>query len=404
MEPADQSGTPESMTGLLWPLSVDDFLATTYGRTHCHVPGKPDRFEPLFSWRDLNRALEQHRLDHKRCRLVRGASGLDPESFRTPTRNRRGDTIERLRPSGLMAHLRDGATLVLDSVHELCEPLTALAESLGRVLHEPVEINAYASWGGHPGYGPHFDNHDVFVAQIAGRKSWQIYPPGCPEAGPEHDGAERAPPEFQQVIHAGDLLYIPHGRVHEAIGVSDPSLHLSIGVAKRRGIDLLEWTLRQLREDTLFNRDLPRFADPEERGRHMAELWQRLARAWQGDPLARYFEDMDASAPMYPHFGLPWIGEPLELPRDGDRRIRSSGIIWCVSENGDRNDDELEFRVAGETVKLPKGSRELLRPLLAGHAVELQQLCRRPGNAQSEHDALSVVNDLLGNGILHIAG
>jgi len=301
-----------------------------------------------------------------------------------------------------MAHLREGATLVVDSVHELCEPLTDLAASLSRVLHEPVEINAYASCGCHTGYGPHFDNHDVFIAQIAGRKSWRIFPPGCSEADAEHDSIERSPPEFEQVIDAGDLLYIPHGQVHEAIGVSEPSLHLSMGVAKRKGIDLLEWTLRQLREDTLFDRDLPRFASAEERGRHVAELWQRLAHAWQGDPLARYFEDMDANAPIHPHFGLPWIGEPLALPRDRDRRIRCSGTTWCVSENADRDDDEFEYRLAGETVKLPKESRELLRPLLAGDAVELQHLCRRPGFTQSESEALSVVNDLLRKGILQI--
>ena len=62
------------------------------------------------------------------------------------------------------------------AVDETVEPISQLAESLEKTFHEEVGVNAYFSCGTTHGYPPHWDLHDVFVLQVAGRKDWTV---GC---------------------------------------------------------------------------------------------------------------------------------------------------------------------------------------------------------------------------------
>ncbi|MEW6733871.1 MAG: cupin domain-containing protein [Acidobacteriota bacterium] len=392
-----------NLAALLLPVSADTFLSTIYGRNFCYIPGTSEKFATLFSWTHLNRILEQHRFDHKRCRLVHNNSLCAPESFRTSVRNRRGNIIERLQSPALMAYLRKGATLILDSVDELHTPITELAEMLSRTLHEPIEINAYASWGSSPGYGPHADNHDVFIIQIAGKKHWRILSADPIAPGQEGNGRLDLPSEFDQILHAGDLLYIPHSRIHEVIGVCEPSLHLTIGVAKRNGIHLLEWMLEQLRQDDAFNKDLPRFANTSEYHNHVVDLKKRLDYFWEQAPLQRFFENIDGNAPIRTHLNLPWIGQPLELPRDGTKQIRFAGTSWCWLENNGDQRGSSAFQVAGQTLTVPKAVAHMLPSLLSGEIITLEQFCQQVSTILSEAEALSIVNNLLENGVLFIS-
>src|SRR5205085_5224558 len=84
-------------------------------------------------------------------------------------------TASRLMPAELIAQLQNGATLVVDVVDEIYEPLTALAGSPERELREKIQVNLYAGWHTSPGFDVHWDGHDVIVLQLAGRKSWAIY-------------------------------------------------------------------------------------------------------------------------------------------------------------------------------------------------------------------------------------
>lgn len=396
----------DSLANLLRPLDRDAFLADLYGRTYCHVPGQAEKFRALFTWDALNRILERPRLEHTRCRLVRDAGLIDPTRLRTATLNRRGDRVERLKPETLMAHLRDGATLIVDSVHELCPPLSELVISLGRVLHEPVEINAYVSCGRAPGYGPHFDNHDVFVIQIAGRKRWRIYPttagPDPESNGHDHVRGDTAP-VFDQTIQAGDLLYIPHGTTHEVTGLSEPSLHLTIGVTKKTGLDLLAWVVEQLRETAPFNTDLPRFANIETRTAHAASLLDHLTAFWRGDILDRYFADQDGNAPLHPRFALPWVGPPLALPRDGHRQLRYAGTTWQSGASTEADTRSVSCRFGGKSIDLPARILDMVRPLLDGGTATLEDLCQAAADkGTAERQTLSAINDLLEKGVLQV--
>ena len=85
---------------------------------------------------------------------------------------------------GLVA---DGATLVLQALHRTWPPLVRFGSRLSAELGHPVQINCYLTPPQNQGFAPHYDTHDVFVLQVAGRKRWVVHPPVLTDPLPGQD-------------------------------------------------------------------------------------------------------------------------------------------------------------------------------------------------------------------------
>jgi ribosomal protein L16 Arg81 hydroxylase len=268
-----------------------------------------------------------------------------PSYLRYISGGRRKTPIPRLHPVKFTAQLRAGATLVLDAVDELHTPLEELAAELELLFRERVQINSYAGWHTSRGFDLHWDDHEVFILQVMGRKHWRIY--GETRAHPlagdtENPKPENIPPIWEATLEDGDFLYIPRGWWHVAEPLNEPTLHLTVGIHNRTGLDLLQWLAGQLRASSqTFRRDLPRFASPTERAVHLARLKEELLDSWDERLLERYFSELDALAEPRAQLSLPW----------------SAGM---------RAQDEAEVVVA-----IPPGQNTLVR-LLAPRPLELQ--------------------------------
>ena len=228
---------------ILEPVAPGEFLASTWGRSYRHVKGPAGKFARLLPWERLNDILRRHRLDFPRLRLMRDGKPVPLASYLrhvTPARHKR--PIPRLLPVGFTRHLREGATLVLDAVDEFSAPLEELAEGLEQTFREHVQINCYAGWRTTRGFDLHWDDHDVFILQVAGRKRWRVYGETRPHpvvADPEPVPRPDGEPLWEDVLAAGDLLYIPRGWWHVAFPLDEPTLHLTVGIHNRTGLDLL---------------------------------------------------------------------------------------------------------------------------------------------------------------------
>src|SRR4051794_469434 len=165
------------LAALLAPLNATEFLDRDYGKRFLHVPGRSGKFAALLPWATLNDILEEHRLEPPRLRLTREGQPVPEERYVSfqPNRRRSGSPIPRINAAGLTRELREGATLVLDNVDELHRPVRRLAESLERIFRVRIQVNAYSGWRTSHGFDLHWDDHDVFVLQLAGRKHWKVY-------------------------------------------------------------------------------------------------------------------------------------------------------------------------------------------------------------------------------------
>src|SRR6186997_3540133 len=104
----------DSVTALLQPVPVSEFLSTYWRRQHLLCRGSSGRFTGLLSWPVFNRMLEHHWRETFRFRVAMEGRDLNPASYVDA-----GGTTPRVLAKALTERLRGGATLAFNGVDEL---------------------------------------------------------------------------------------------------------------------------------------------------------------------------------------------------------------------------------------------------------------------------------------------
>jgi hypothetical protein len=375
----------ESLAGMLEPNAPGEFLDSIWGVNFLHVRGRAGRFARMMPWGRLSEILSRQRLDFPRLRLVRDGKSLPVSSYlRHATGGRQKTTIPRLKSAGLARELREGATLVLDAVDELSEPVEALAKGLELLFRERVQVNLYAGWQTSRGFDLHWDDHDVFILQVTGRKRWSVY--GQTRPSPLVNDIEKAQkpghaPLWEGTLEDGDLLYIPRGWWHVAVPLAEPTLHLTVGIHNRTGLDFLRWLSEALRACETFRRDLPRLATVSERAAHNARLREELLTAWDDSAIERYYEDLDARAEPRARVGLPWVA-PDAAPPEACTVVR---LLAPRPFRLEAAGGTVEFDSMGHRWRFAEDALPVLRALSERRACTVAELCEAArGRVQPE--------------------
>ena len=127
----------------------------------------------------------------------------------------------------------DGYTIVLESVQRYVRAIASLPHSIEVELNFATQVNAYFTPPESQGFVPHYDEHDVLILQIQGSKIWHFYDGAdvAPHEMRRHEpvAADALPAPTDVRLEAGDVLYLPRGRVHAAEATSEVSVHLTVG-------------------------------------------------------------------------------------------------------------------------------------------------------------------------------
>jgi ribosomal protein L16 Arg81 hydroxylase len=186
----------------------------------------------------------------------------------------------------LYAEYRRGATIVLQFLHERWEPLARLCRTLSSEFSASFQTNVYLTPARERALGTHYDTHDVFVLQAEGSKHWRIYeaePIRLPLGGQPYDRQQMKPGRLLEEfdLHAGDLVYIPRGWMHDATSRDSTSLHLTVGA------NTITWAAVILRAvESVIERE-PCFRESLPPGFALREELRRSAEAKLTDLLAR---------------------------------------------------------------------------------------------------------------------
>ena len=226
-------------------LSADEFAARHWARAPllrraAELPG--DGFTDLLSLAAVDELVSRRGLRTPFLRMAKEGDVLAPRRFtrgggrRAPTSPTRPPTT-RSSPSSRAAP-RWCCRACTACGRRWCRSPPALSEQLGH----PVQVNAYITPAQNRGFAPHYDVHDVFVLQFAGRKHWTIHEPVLEAplrasrgttASPRSRPAPRASRVIDTVLEPGDALYLPRGYLHAASALGGVSGHLTIGRAPR---------------------------------------------------------------------------------------------------------------------------------------------------------------------------
>lgn len=156
----------------------------------------------------------------------------------------------------LMQFHAQGATIAVSEVHKKFPALHELCVQFSKDFQMLCQANAYLSPAGNQGFHSHYDTHDVFVLQVAGRKTFRFYSAGVklPFTEDSYAPGNKADCELLDEIDvsAGDTLYIPRGIVHDAVAdEGEPSLHITLGAFPFILRDLLQEMMQVAAENNV---------------------------------------------------------------------------------------------------------------------------------------------------------
>lgn len=128
------------------------------------------------------------------------------------------------------------------------DPLFELCSYLQEYFGFPTGCSSYLTPADAQGFPPHFDDVEIFVIQLEGKKRWRLYTRPDLETNPaanktkEFALGDLGEPTHDFILSAGDILYFPRGTVHQAVSCSGShSLHLTFSTYQRNTwLDLLK--------------------------------------------------------------------------------------------------------------------------------------------------------------------
>lgn len=353
------------LDSLLTPMKGEEFRASHLHKHWLLLPGEESRFRDIFGWDDLNEILNTMPLQPPRCRLVQNGTTLPESRYTIPD-----STGSHLDAARAMQALHLGATLVLDSVHRLSNSLLRFTEELQQELAGAVQINLYASWRKDTAFDLHWDRHDVFVLQLAGAKHWKVYEPT--RLHPLKNDADITPPPSEPpvwdgLLTAGDLLYLPRGWWHTVNPVDEPSLHLTVGLTRATGADVLDHLVRRLQRHAAVRQNVPSSLTGDTAQEYLHTLRQLLLDAADEDLAFVIRECSDRTEPPASSFHLP--AGPQETNRSmepGDRLLLAEPLRFFEDGNA--------FAAAGQTWTCPPATRPALTLLNRSRPLEMSLL------------------------------
>jgi ribosomal protein L16 Arg81 hydroxylase len=401
-----------NLTELLEPCSPREFFDSSWGRNFLHIKGWPGKFAELLTWERLDDIVCRYEFDFPRLHLLKEHQMVPPEAFLRHVPNRRDKRVfkAKLQAAALNEQLRQGASLVVDNIEEVSgRPLLELTADLERIFHEQMRVNAYVTFQMTNALHEHWDDHDVLILQVAGRKHWSIHGPTRPYPLPQDIAANPEPgpeltekPLWEGLLEDGDFFYIPRGWWHRVVPVGGPSIHLSIGVFNRTGIDLLDWLTGQLRASETFRMDLPRFAGPEEKEAHLVKLREELSEMWRSpDLFDKFFDYLDGMAEPRPKLGLPWSVIKDVLPDTDEARVRLAPLR-ALNLKPSPDGKAVSFFALGKRWKLPAPAAAVLQALNGGER-SVRELCEAAAGGLGANDVRKLLKQLVTQGLVVLA-
>lgn len=256
------------------------------------------------------------------------------------------------------------------------------------------------------GVGPHYDNYDVFLVQVSGRRQWEV-------GGLYDELSPRRPdvpvkiltewePEHRWILEPGDLLYVPPRVGHNGIALGEDCMTCSVGFRAPSHRDILldfsESVGKELSEEVRYaDPDLVPQANP---GQIIPEAVKKVQRI-----LTQYIEDQDRLAQWFGCYMTSPKYQDEEMTQEefrladvrkhlaaGGKLVRNEGSRFAFQEHG----KNLWLFVDGRQYTCSERMTDLVKTLCAERMIG-SDLC-----VSSEgHDSLLL--DLLSHGSLYFS-
>ena len=222
---------------MLGSVSCERFLAEHWETKPLLTRGTSAAVEPLFRSADLPRLLRYWPMkvnaEHGQVIFIR------PDTFVHDDRYAHGSAVT---PAVVNDAMRSGDTVLVHNLEIYWKTVSIFSEALSAFTNLYVQVNMYYSPHGFPGtVCAHQDAQSVFIMQLEGTKTWDLYAPKYQlalkkqlrgKAGDVVRRDEMGDHLLRTTLEPGDILFVPRGVFHSTSteNGTEPSLHLTIGM------------------------------------------------------------------------------------------------------------------------------------------------------------------------------
>ena len=387
---------------------ADVFAADHWGRAPLLSPAAalPRDFTDLLDAAAVDELVSERGLRTPFLRMAKDGTVLPAAKF-TRGGGAGATVADQAADDKVLSAMADGSTLVLQGLHRSWPPLVDFGSRLADELGHPVQINAYITPPQNQGFSPHYDVHDVFVLQVAGRKRWTIHEPVVD--GPlanqpwdarrgEVEARAAQDPILDTVLEPGDAVYLPRGTIHAAEALGELSIHLTVGVHPFTRYDLVKRLLEAVQDDPALRASLPMgvdLADPTVLAPALEETVDALRRALTDVPVTRVADELGTNLMRRtrPEALGPLAQLELADRLTPDTPVRLRGALrYRLTDSGS---DRLRIVLLDRTVELPAGTADAVKVALTGAPFTPAEL---PGLGPDEQ--LTLTRRLVREGLL----
>ena len=250
------------------PRSVEDFFNQYHEKDILHISrNDKNYYNNILTSQEISGFLDRQDVFYPSIRIVKNGKEIPSAEYTkkaVPIGHHKKDGI--IHTEKAFALFNAGSTLVIQAGQRYFDNLSKCCLGLSNKFGSPVQANLYITPNKSQGFNPHWDTHDVFVLQISGTKTWQLY--GFEKELPTKNqkfvskGYEKKPIKTLQLA-PGDFLYVPRGYVHDAMADDGISAHITIGILSYTWARFFTEAFPQLEEFKEFREAVPFWKEEE---------------------------------------------------------------------------------------------------------------------------------------------
>ncbi|KAI4502905.1 hypothetical protein M0802_001949 [Mischocyttarus mexicanus] len=253
---------------LIYPLPMEKFLHEHWEKRPTFIKrDDADYYKILMSTPIIDKILRDN------CILF--SKNIDITSYDEDIRENHNPD-GRAFPTIVWDYYRNGCSVRMLNPQTYLPRIHLLNATLQELFGCFVGANSYLTPPGSQGFAPHYDDIEAFILQIEGKKRWRLYQPkDTKDRLPRYSSkdlkdSDIGDPFFDDVLEAGDMLYIPRGTIHQGLtSIDSHSLHLTLSVYQKNAwCDLLEKLIPDALEKAITNDSVYREGLPIDFWRH----------------------------------------------------------------------------------------------------------------------------------------
>jgi len=258
-EPSSLEKGDSALEWIISPTTIEDFYKHYWEKKPLHIKrSERQYYKDIFSTKGLEKIVRE--------KTVLYGKHMDITSYdgERETHN----PVGRVYPALMWDYYNNGCSIRMINPQYFHDTVWRLCATLQEHFQCMVGANVYLTPPGTQGFAPHWDDVDVFMMQLEGKKHWRLYEPD--KKLPRHSSKnltqdDVGKPILEVDLEPGDLIYMPRGTIHQGNCLEEEhSLHITLSAYQLNSwTDLLEKLLPAAlavasSEDQEFREGLPR--------------------------------------------------------------------------------------------------------------------------------------------------